>query len=171
VVAHTSVSLRRHSNGFTLIELLVVSALIATFLIALPPLVKSTIGFLTGSIRQTVSLREGRDALEQITLGIHSAKNGTLSIDSLATQPPFSRITFQTVQLTTTTYWQENNILWMDTGSGPRKLTTSLDRFLVNFPDQSSTKKLDVYLSTEYSLISGGKKKHEFLNAGLEVYN
>lgn len=171
MVAHTSGSRRHHSNGITLIELLVVSALIAAFLVILPQLVKSTIGFLTGNIQQTVALREGRDALEQITLGIHSAKNGTLSIDSLAAQPPFSRLTFQTVQLTTTTYWQENNILWMDTGSGPTKLTTSLGRFLVNFPDPSNTKMLDVYLSTEYPLISGGKKKHNFLNEGVELYN
>lgn len=83
--------------------------------------------------------RDLRDCLFQIEKDLNQARSSTVRVSREANQPVFSKIVFQTLSGSTTTYRQEGRRLIVNRGSGDTLLTRNLMSvsFLLNEMGQS----------------------------------
>jgi prepilin-type N-terminal cleavage/methylation domain-containing protein len=105
----------RRSGGFTFIEVLVTLAIVGILFGVVPQIIMQVVRFYNLSMDRLALQRDARIVTEIVVSNLRKAVSTTVRIDQVdvSTQPPYSRIRFETIKGSTVTVWQENNKLYV----------------------------------------------------------
>lgn len=122
-------------GGFTFVEVLVTVAIIAIGFSVLPGLLNQVIRFYYLTVDRIALQRDARNVTEIVVTNLRKAVSTTVRVDQIdapVPQPPYSRITFETVRGSTFTVWQEGRNLYVtDSVSSPQpRVVTPYLRYL-----------------------------------------
>jgi prepilin-type N-terminal cleavage/methylation domain-containing protein len=156
----------KRNAGYTLVELLVVSAIVA-FIISLGSTLFMRVStFFRISIAKMETQRDVRNLMDLVCREIRQARSSqvTLSREN-ASQPPYSKISFQKLQGDTVLFWQEGRTLRMSKNGVSTVLSKKLRSLLFSYPSTGDAALLTVLLSVEktggnfetYALQMGGE--------------
>lgn len=122
-------------GGYSLVEIMVIAALIGIFCMVLPPLLRVfLINNASATNTQGVDIRVN-GVLEMIKTDLKRAHFFSVRLSNYPNNPPFSKVTFVTVEGSTVTYWQDSSVLYVDRGSGPNKIIDGLRNVYFYYPD------------------------------------
>ncbi len=101
----------RRPSGFTLVETMVAIAIVGVLFLIGPTFLHQVTGFYQTQSTKITLQRDGRDLADLLLRFLRDAKASSVTIDQINTpqQPPFSRITFTTIQGTTMQYYQQGS--------------------------------------------------------------
>jgi prepilin-type N-terminal cleavage/methylation domain-containing protein len=156
----------KRNAGYTLIELLVVSAIVAFILSLGSTLFVRISTFFRISIAKMETQRDVRNLMGLVSREIRQAKVSQVALSREdATQPPYSKISFQTVKGETVIIWQAGRMLYMSKNGVTSRLSNKLHSIIFSYPSTGDASLLTVLLSIEktggnfetYSLQMGGE--------------
>lgn len=105
----------RSPRGFTFVEVLVTLAIVGILFGVIPQIIMQVVRFYNLSMDRLALQRDARIVTEIVVSNLRKAVSTTVRIDQVdvSTQPPYSRIRFETIKGSTVTVWQENNKLYV----------------------------------------------------------
>lgn len=104
----------KRRTGYTLVELMVVSALIAVLVSMGSSLLLKMNTFFHVSMAKIETQRDLRNPMDLLTREIRQAKAAQVSLSrETASQPPYSKISFQNIQGSSVLFWQQGRALYM----------------------------------------------------------
>ncbi|MFC1501568.1 PilW family protein [Elusimicrobiota bacterium] len=110
-------------KGFTLVELMIVIAILGIMFVMGPQIFVQANRFLMMNQAKIEIQREARSVLSLFNRNLRQAYASTITIDSAGGQPPYSRISFQTIDGLTYTFYQSGSQLVMATSNTTKILT------------------------------------------------
>ncbi|MBL8023678.1 MAG: prepilin-type N-terminal cleavage/methylation domain-containing protein [Elusimicrobia bacterium] len=156
----------KRTSGYTLVELLVVSAIVAFLLSMGASLFTRVSTFFRVSIAKMETQRDVRNLMDLVCREIRQAKSSSITLSREdASQPPYSKISFQKVQGDTILFWQTGRTLSMSKNGATTVLSKKLRSILFSYPFTADSSLLTILLSIEktggnyetYSLQMGGE--------------
>lgn len=160
-------------RGLTLAELLLAGTLTGLLMMMLPRLITNIHGLTARLTVQIEIQREMRDVLGLITKDLRQAVASSVVIDSLAGQPPYSRITF-TKGGTNFRYWQEGTALMFvrpTVGENPKRFSNLLVSMYFVYPNTGDTRFISVYICMEKTVSKTTVKRYETIVEKVEIMN
>jgi Tfp pilus assembly protein PilW len=98
--------------GYTLVEAMIVCAIIGMVVVAAPTLFTQVYKFYQLHNAKVEIQRDARAALDIINRFLRQAKSYTVVVDQISGQPPFSRISFTTIEGQNMIFYQSGNTLY-----------------------------------------------------------
>lgn len=146
------------SKGYTLTEAMLVVAIVATVAGVASPLLVQMTNFwkLTGA-RATIQ-RDVRASLDTIDRFTRQAQAATVVIDQITNQPPFSRLTYTSIQGQTVSFYQNGNKLFMTVNNQKSILSSNIAYIAFTYPRTDDTSILSVAITAQASTYLGGSK-------------
>lgn len=143
-------------NGYTLVELLIVSAILALILSMGSTLLVRINTFMRVSVGKIETQRDVRNVMTLITQEIRRAKASQITLSrGDATQPPYSKITFQNYLGETVSIWQSGRTLSLLKNGSTGILSKNLRSLIFSFPSTDDMPLLTILLTIEKSDGSG----------------
>jgi prepilin-type N-terminal cleavage/methylation domain-containing protein len=145
-------------RGYTLAEMMITVAVMAILAsMAAPLLIQVTNFWRLTSARNTIQ-RDVRASLDTINRFTRQAKSGTVVIDQVTGQPPYSRVTFTSVQNQTVSFYQTNNVLYMKLGNSVSTLSKNIAYISFTFPRTDDVSLISVAITTQSPTYLGASK-------------
>jgi prepilin-type N-terminal cleavage/methylation domain-containing protein len=153
-------------RGYSLVELMVVSAIVAVIASLGSTLYIKMNTFFRVSIAKIETQRDVRNLMELITREIRQAKSSQISLSQEnASQPPYSKITFQNMRGDRVLFWQSGRTLTMNKNGQTTLLSKDLRSIFFSYPSTDNPNLITVLLSIEktaeakktYALQMGGE--------------
>ncbi len=155
----------KRSRGYTLAELMVVSAIVAVIVSLGSTLYIKMNTFFRVSMAKIETQRDVRNLMDLITREIRQAKSSQISLSrESASQPPYSKITFQNIQGTTVVFSQNNRILNMNKNGQTTVLAKNIHSLFFSYPSTDNPNLITVLLSIEK--IAEGNKNYALQMGG-----
>lgn len=153
------------SRGYTLMELMVVSAIVAVIVSLGSTLYIKMNTFFRVSMAKIETQRDVRNLMELITREIRQAKASQISLSrESASQPPYSKISFQNIQGTTVVFSQINRTLNMNKNGQTTVLAKNIHSLYFSYPSTDNPNLITVLLSVEK--IAEGNKNYALQMGG-----
>ncbi|MBI5239726.1 MAG: prepilin-type N-terminal cleavage/methylation domain-containing protein [Elusimicrobia bacterium] len=159
------------TRGYTMTEMMVTVAILGVLIsVAAPLLVQMTNFWRQTTARNTIQ-RDVRASLDIINRFCRQARAGTVVIDQAAGQPPFSRITFASVQGQTISFYQSGNRLYMTQGNRVSVLSKSIAFIAFTYPRSDDTSIVSVAITAQAATYLGGSKALQLSIQKVRVMN
>ncbi len=154
-------------RGYTLVELMVVSAIVALLASLGASLLMKINVFFSQSVAKIETQRDLRNTMDLMTREIRQGKSSTVVLSrNDASQPPYSKITFQKVSGETISFWQSGRSFFMSKNSQSTLLTKNLRSLIFSYPSTDVSSLITVALSMEKT---GGSRGNHGLQMGGET--
>jgi prepilin-type N-terminal cleavage/methylation domain-containing protein len=137
---------RKRKTAFTLVEVLVASAVMGVIAFLVPQALSKIYQLFTVSQARIECQRDLRDCVFQIEKDLNQARSSTVRVSRDINQPVFSKIVFQTVAGSTTTYRQDGRRLIVNQGGGDLALTRNLMSVAFLLNEMGQTRSVHVAL-------------------------
>jgi prepilin-type N-terminal cleavage/methylation domain-containing protein len=155
----------KHRTGYTLVELMVVSAIVAIVASLGSTLYIKMNTFFRVSIAKIETQRDVRNVMNLLTREIREAKASEVTLSrETASQPPYSKITFQNLPGETVSFWQNNRVLSMKKNGQVSVLANNLHSLFFSYPSTENPNLITVLLSIEKT--AEGKKNYALQMGG-----
>jgi len=148
----------RGSKGYTLPEMMVTVAIVGILAVVAAPLLVNLTNFWKQTTARNEIQRDVRVSLEIIDRFTRQAQSGTVVVDQLAGQPPYSRITFTAIQGQTVSFYQNGSNLFMNNGTTVSILSKRLGFIAFSYPRTDDTSIISVAMTMQAPTYLGGKK-------------
>lgn len=150
-------------KGYTLAEVLLVVCLIGVLSMAAPPLLLQTVRFIRLNTAKAEIQRDVRQGLDLMNRYLRQGKASSLVIDSLSGNPPYSRLTFDTVSNDGYRFYQDKKTLFMQTRKngvwyGPKVISRNLRFLAFTYPRTDDDQIISISITTEKETYQGGTK-------------
>ena len=146
---------RRFSRGYTLLEAMLVVAILGIVSSMGASLFMKMYQFFNQSDARTDVQRELRVVLDNMDRNIRTASAQTINITSAASQPPYSRLVFNTVDGDTVTYSQSGHTLTQTVGNGNTVLTKNLQYIAFSYPQTDINTVVSISITLQKATFSG----------------
>ncbi len=157
-------------RGYTLAEMMVVIAIIGIIISVGPGLLQQVQRFFFLNNTRVALQRDARAAMIVMTSRLRQAQSATIVIDQVASQPYYSRISFNDVDGNTIKFYQSGKSLYMvDTTS--RTLTTSLRYIAFALPRSDDMGIISVSFTLEQSIYEGRVKALHMASEKIRILN
>jgi prepilin-type N-terminal cleavage/methylation domain-containing protein len=148
----------KNSRGYTLVEMLLVVAIVGLVSTMVTSLLIGMTQFWRQSSARNVIQQDVRVSLDLIDRYVRQAQGGTVVIDQITGQPPFSRITFTTIQGWNISFYQTANKLYMSNNSHVSLLSSNLAYIAFSYPHTDDTTLISVAMTTQALTYQGQRK-------------
>ncbi|MDD5627487.1 MAG: type II secretion system protein [Elusimicrobia bacterium] len=146
------------ARGYTLTEMMVTVAIVGILSMVAAPLLVQMTNFWRQTTARNIIQRDVRASLDVIDRFCRQAKAGTVIVDQAAGQPPFSRISFTSVQGQNVSFFQSGSKLFMQLGSTLTMLSSNVAFIAFTYPRSDDTSIISVAITTQASTYLGGTK-------------
>lgn len=142
----------KRRRGYTLVELLVVSAILAVVISMGSTLFVRINTFTRISVGKIETQRDVRNLMTLITREMRRALASKITLTRAdATQPPYSKITFQNYLGETVSIWQSGRTLTLQKNGTTTFLSKNLRSLLFYFPSSDDMSLVSILLTMEKS--------------------
>jgi prepilin-type N-terminal cleavage/methylation domain-containing protein len=166
------VKTRRSSAGYTLVEAMLVVAILGILASAgAQMLLQVQRYFILTKTRADVQ-REARSAMYVITRELRQAQSSSITVDQVANQPFYSRITFNKTQDATKMYFYQNgNKLIQQRGSNVTTLSTHLVYLAFSLPRSDNLAIISVDMTIQEAIFQGQTKALHMASEQVQIMN
>lgn len=162
----------RRKKGFTLVEAMIALA-VAGILISVGArlIIQANRYFVLSNARVGLQ-EEARSVMYVVTRNLRQAQNATITIGRYsASQPYYSQITFTTGQGATMTFFQNGNLLEMQSGTMTKVLCTDLVYLAFTFPRSDDMSIVSVSMTLQNGTYQGKVKALHMASEKVQVMN
>jgi len=139
-----------NDTGYTLTEMMIVVAIIGALISIGPTIMNQMTRFFQMNKARTEIQRDGRTSLDIINRNLRQATAASVVVSSLdSTQPPYSMISFTSIDDTIWSFYQQNNKLMMTQNGSSKTLCENLRYIGFTYPRTDETKILSVSITLE----------------------
>jgi prepilin-type N-terminal cleavage/methylation domain-containing protein len=156
--------------GFTFVEMMIVVAILGIIAVTAPTLMKHLIRFYQLHNAKIEIQRDARASLDNINRFLRQAKSYTVSIGQVSGQPPFSQISFQTVDGQNMSFYQNGSTLYQ-VAQSTTPVTKNLRYIAFTFPRSDDPTIISVALTMEKATYQGAYKALELSIEKVRVMN
>jgi prepilin-type N-terminal cleavage/methylation domain-containing protein len=160
----------KKQHGFTLMEALMVAAIIGFVVLIGPKTMVALVKFYQLHFAKIEIQRDARAALDLINRFLRQAKSTSVIIDQATNQPPYSRISFQTIDGENMMYYQQGNTLYQVYRS-TTVIAKSLRYVAFTYPRSDDPTIISVAVTMEKATYQGGSKALELSIEKVRVMN
>jgi prepilin-type N-terminal cleavage/methylation domain-containing protein len=157
-------------SGFTIIEAIIVMAIIGLFVMMGPRLLVNTVRFIQLHTAKVEIQRDARTSLDIVNRFLRQAQAATVVVDQVSGQPPFSRISFTTIQGQTMSFYQQWNKLYQGADS-TIPITSNLRYIAFTYPRSDDPTIISVAMTMEKATYEGGRKALELSIEKVRIMN
>lgn len=144
--------------GYTLTEAMLVVGIVGILSTLAVPLLINTTNFWRQTTARNDIERDVRVSLDVINRMVRQAQKTTVVVDQVSGQPPFSRITFTTIDGRTISFYQTGNILYQKFGSNVSILSRNVGFIAFAYPRTDDTTIVSVAMTAQAATYKGGSK-------------
>jgi prepilin-type N-terminal cleavage/methylation domain-containing protein len=148
-------------GGFTLIEMMITLAVLGLLVTLSARALTATYQFFRLSMARTEIQRNARITLDLMNRNMRQARASTVVVTrASASQPPYSKVVFDTMAVSSMSFWQEGKLLKMqkDSTSSPRTVAEDLRYLAFTYGETGNETIMSVSVAFEKDIYSGGKK-------------
>ncbi|MBI4395931.1 MAG: hypothetical protein HY548_02465, partial [Elusimicrobia bacterium] len=103
---------------------------------------------------------------------LRQAEASTILVTKHTSQPPCSKIVFDTVSISSMSFWQDGRKLWMQEGSGTAKVLAENLRYLVfSYGETDNDNIMSVSVTFEKDIYSGRSKALQMAVEKVRIMN
>jgi prepilin-type N-terminal cleavage/methylation domain-containing protein len=160
-------------GGYTLAELMISVAVLGVIFALAPRALVDTYNFFRMSIVRAEIQRDARASLDLMNRELRQARAASVTVDRLsASQPPYSRATFYTVNNSTMSFWQDGPKLRMyETSRATRTVAENLRYMAFTYGESPNENILSVSVTFEKSLYAGKSKALQMAVEKVRIMN
>lgn len=162
-------------RGMTLPEVMMTVAIVAILGSVSAPLLKNMNNFWLQTKARNDIQRDVRVSLDLINRFLRQARQNTVQIDQVSGQPPYSRITFTTLDSENITFWQSGKDLSMSVSSGAatssRVISSNVGYIAFTYPRTDDISIISVALTMQSATYLGQKKALQLSIQKVRVMN
>jgi prepilin-type N-terminal cleavage/methylation domain-containing protein len=164
--------LRIGSAGLTLAEIMVSIAILGVIFAIAPKVMIDTYRFFRLAMGRSEIQRDARASLDMINRQLRQAKASTVIVSSETGQPPYSKVTFDTVDKSTVSFWPDGKTLKMRTASGgTRKLAENLRYIAFTYVSSDNDNIMSVSVTFEKDVYAGKTKALQMAVEKVRIMN
>ena len=151
---------RIDQSGFSLMEAMMVVAIVGLVAFAGPKIMIQVINFYQLHQAKIEIQRDARACLDLINRFLRQAKSSTVVVDQITNQPPYSRVTFTTVQGQSMSFYQSGATLYQGAQS-TTAISKNLQYIAFTYPRTDDPTIMSVAITMEKATYEGGYKALE----------
>lgn len=148
----------KSTRGYSLAEVLVTVAILSILASVAAPLLIQMTNFWRQTTARYEIQRDARASLDRIDRFLRQAQGGTVVLDQVSGQPPYSRATFTSIQGQAISFYQTGGTLYMKLGNNVSTLSQRLGYIAFTYPRTDDTSIISVALTMQSPTYRGGKK-------------
>lgn len=163
----------RLRSGVTLVELIITIAILGLLVAVVPNVVTKAIhfGILTQARREVQ--RQARDMMDLVHRHLRQAYKDRVTVDRLnATQPPWSRISFYTIDSTSHTFYQDGRRFYHQINNGSSRVVAEDVRVVMfTYPRTDDPTIISMSVTTEKFALGGKMKTLQMAVEQIRIMN
>lgn len=133
-------------------------AILGVLAVAGSPLLVQITRFYRMNLARTEIQRDARTVLDLINRNLRQARAATVTVDKMSGQPPYSRVSFESIKGPTITYWQSGGKLYQQVDDRQSLLSENLRYIAFTYQDTEEDNIIMVSLTMEKETYEGGTK-------------
>ncbi|MBI5881653.1 MAG: prepilin-type N-terminal cleavage/methylation domain-containing protein [Elusimicrobia bacterium] len=141
--------------GYTLVEAMMVVTILGVVAIIGPRLLTGMTQFFNQSLARTDIQRDIRVALDTMNRTIRQASAATVTVSQDTGQPPYSKVSFTTVDGKSVTYKQSGRKLLQVVGSAQTVLVNSIEYLAFTYPQTDENTVVSISVTLQKKTFSG----------------
>ncbi len=157
-------------GGMSLMETMIVVGIIGTLAATCPRLMEQAVRFYQLHQAKIEIQRDARAALDLINRFLRQAQSSTVLVDQASGQPPYSRITFTTIQGQTMSFYQSGTSLYQ-VATSTTNISQNLLYIAFTYPRTDDPTIISVALTMEKATYQGGNKALELSIQKVRIMN
>jgi prepilin-type N-terminal cleavage/methylation domain-containing protein len=161
----------RRSRGYTLVEAMIVVSILGILVAMGTGLFLRMYQFFNQMDARTDVQRELRVALDNINHSVRQASAATIYVDEATNQPPYSQISFITVDGSTVSYSQIGNSLVQSVNRNKTVLTQNLQYIAFSYPQTDINTVLSISMTLQKKTYSGRSTALQMAISKVRVMN
>jgi len=163
----------RTTKGVTLVELMITAAVLGILALAIPRLIINLYRFFSINIGRAEIQRDARISLDLMNRKIRQARASTVVVARYDTnQPYYSQVTFDTLTVSTVTFWQQGQELKMKEGTGAaRKLADNLRYLAFTYGETDNDHIMSISVTFEKTVYAGKSKALQMAVEKVRIMN
>jgi len=138
-------------RGVTLVEMMIAVAILGAVVLIAPAIFLQIQRINLLFTAKSGVQQDVRAGIDMMTRRLREAQAATVVIDSLSGQPPYSRISFTSVNGTDYSFYQRNKELYISENGGAKKLSDNLRYLSFTFPRSDDPTIVSVSITMEKS--------------------
>jgi len=159
-----------HRRGYSLVEMMLVVAIVGLIATVTPKLFTQMIRFYQLHNAKVEIQRDARVCLDNMNRFMRQAVASSVMIDQVAGQPPFSRISFRTLDGQNILFYQSGNELFQ-VAQSTASLSKNLQFIAFTYPRSDDPTIISVAMTMEKATYQGGFKALELSIEKVRVMN
>lgn len=153
------VTRKRSVRGFTMIEMMIGLVILGIISSLASRALMGTYQFFRLSMARSEIQRDARATLDLMNRNLRQAKSSSVVITQNSGQPPYSKVVFDTLTVSSMSFWQNNDELWMVDSTGkPRKLADNCHYLAFTYGETDNDSIMSVSVAFEKDMYSGNRK-------------
>lgn len=165
----------RSARGFTLVETIIVVALIGLLAMVAPRMFLSATRYIRMTRAQFEIQRDSKDAMLLINRALRQAKASSVVVSNEASQPPFSKITFDKFITTSTVrtmgFYQQGTTLYEVSQGSTRPVSSNLRYLAFSYPRTDNSYIVSISLTMEKATYQGRSKALQLAVEKVRIMN
>lgn len=161
----------RSECGYTLTEAMMTVAIVGILAGMAVPLMVNMTNFWRQTNARSVIARDVRSSVDLINRFVRQAQGSTVIIDSVAGQPPYSRISFTSIQGQSISFYQTNNKLFMKNGTSISTLSSNIAYIAFTYPRTDDVSLISVALTVQAPTYLGNTKELQLSIQKVRIMN
>ncbi len=162
---------KRIAHGVTLTEVMITVAILGIVVTLGPGILTNITRFSRLSSARIETQRSARDSLNQINQALRQAKAGTVLVSNETSQPPFSLISFSTIDGRSVRFYQSGKNLMFVQNSSTSTLAGGLRYLAFTYPRTDNSKIVSVSVTFEKDTYQGGSKALQMAIEKVRIMN
>jgi prepilin-type N-terminal cleavage/methylation domain-containing protein len=150
----------KDQQGFSLMEAMMVVAIIGVVVFAVPRILVQTVNFYQLHEAKIEIQRDARASLDLINRFLRQAKSSSVVVDQATNQPPYSRISFTTLQGQSMMFYQSGTSLYQ-VAQSTVAISNNVHYIAFTYPRTDDPTIMSVAITMEKSTYEGGFKALE----------
>ena len=148
----------KRNRGWTLTELMMVLAILGIIMAGLSIMLVSFTRYWRLNTARTEIQRDARAALSLVNKNLREAKSSTVVIDQVSGEPPWSRVSFTSIDSISISYYQQSGKLWQTVAGKSVALSENLRTLRFSYPNTDDSEIISVSACFEKSTYEGSRK-------------
>lgn len=162
---------QKRYRGVTLVELMMVVVIIGVVMGIVPTIMKNMTRFSSVNTARLATQEDARESLSHINKSLRQAEAETLLISQGTDQPPYSSISFSTVDGRDMSYFQVDNELQFSVDGGTLTLSENLRYISFAPPRTDDPNIISVSVTFERATYEGGTKALQMAIEKVRIMN
>jgi prepilin-type N-terminal cleavage/methylation domain-containing protein len=164
------VNRRFYSQGFSLVEMMMVVGILGLVAFTAPTLIIQVSRFYQLHNAKVEIQRDARAALDIINRFLRQATSYSIGVDQISGQPPYSRISFRTLDGQNMSFYQQGTSLFQVARS-TTAICKNLRYIAFTYPRSDDPTIISVAMTMEKSTYQGGSKALELSIEKVRIMN